>query len=490
MRLPAPVALTFARVGVSALVLAGGFRAVSDDDFARVVIAERWAAAPGLDPSGTSWLPFPFYVTGAVMAAMGRTLDAARAVAILLGVASTLLVYVAVRWLGESRAASTGAALAASFFPWSARLGVATVPELPTAALTLLGIAALAGPPRRRLVGGVALLCATLSRYEAWPVAATVALLCLRDAARSRDEHAPASSLSSLGGAALALAGPVAWMAWNRSAHGDALHFLARVAAYRRALGGVAGVGDGVAARLVAYPLALAREAPEVGALLAAGVLLAATQHTDGPDGPTLRDRLAPYARPAALAVGQIVALSIAMVKDGAPTHHPERAVLLAMLLGAAVGGALIVHALEPMEPRRRALTLGAVALVVGAAGLFGGGRASEAFVRRGDEEAIGRAARGHTRPREIVLLEVVDYGHLAVIAAIGRPEDTLVDRSVDPREATRPSSFSTAATLRDRIDETQARWVIARRSEIVVGALGAPIATEGAWGLYPSIPR
>jgi hypothetical protein len=33
---------------------------VSDDDYARVVIAQRLSLA--LDPSGTSWLPFPFWL--------------------------------------------------------------------------------------------------------------------------------------------------------------------------------------------------------------------------------------------------------------------------------------------------------------------------------------------------------------------------------------------------------------------------------------------
>src|SRR5438045_7803076 len=55
-------------------VLHAGFYALSDDDFSRVVIAERFAVAPSLDPSGTSWLPLPFWLTGSAMAAFGRTL--------------------------------------------------------------------------------------------------------------------------------------------------------------------------------------------------------------------------------------------------------------------------------------------------------------------------------------------------------------------------------------------------------------------------------
>src|SRR5262245_35515505 len=53
------------KAAVGALVLAGGFRAVSDDDFSRVVLAQQWALKPHLDPTGSSWLPFPFWIYGA-----------------------------------------------------------------------------------------------------------------------------------------------------------------------------------------------------------------------------------------------------------------------------------------------------------------------------------------------------------------------------------------------------------------------------------------
>ena len=41
------------RAIASLSVLGFGFRAVSDDDYSRVVIAEGWALSPKLDPSGT-----------------------------------------------------------------------------------------------------------------------------------------------------------------------------------------------------------------------------------------------------------------------------------------------------------------------------------------------------------------------------------------------------------------------------------------------------
>lgn len=459
-----PAAVALAKIGASAALIAGGFRAVSDDDFARVVIAEQWAHAPRWDASGTSWLPFPFWVNGAVMLAFGRSLTTARVAAAVLGVGAALLVYLAARWLGLGRRAAAAGAVVAAIFPWSARLGVATVPELPTAALLLLAAASLAGhDPRRRLLGGAALLAATLSRYEAWPVAAVFAALCLADAARARR---PAGLLPAL----LALLGPAAWIAWNRAAHGDALHFLARVAAYKQALGGAEA---GAAGRLWAYPWAMVREEPEIAVLLVASAIVLGLRA----GRPALRAALAPYARPAAILVAQIVALSLAMIKDGAPTHHPERAVLAALLLLALAAGALASR----LGGGWLALPLAAALL---AAGLVRPRVSRERFADREDQAAIGRAAAALSRPGEKVLLEVEDYGYLAVIAGLGRPEDALPERSIDPRLPPAPNRFADPRALTGLLATTEARWAVARLREDH-GALGPALIIHGPLGIH-----
>jgi len=71
--------VALSRALVSALCLLGGFRAISDDDYSRVVLAARFADTPSLDPSGTSWLPLPFWFYGALMALLGDSLGVARA---------------------------------------------------------------------------------------------------------------------------------------------------------------------------------------------------------------------------------------------------------------------------------------------------------------------------------------------------------------------------------------------------------------------------
>jgi hypothetical protein len=522
-----------ARVGLvkaasAAVVLAWGFSAVSDDDYARVVIAEEWARAPRLDPSGTSWLPLPFWITGLAMRAFGRSLEVARGVSIGLGILSALLVFVAARWITEDRRAALAGAIAAAIFPWSARLGVATVPELPAAALALLGVAALvpparAGwpslsidannnahnnannnannnrgearslpPPGRMLIGGAALAASTLSRYDAWPIAAAFAIAALWIAARgffgffvlgANTPDRGRAALARILAAALALAGPVAWILWNRHAHGSALHFLERVAAYRRALGGSGG--GGALHALFAYPEAFVRHEPELVGVLVLIVFLCAASTRLRP--PFLAARLRRYALPAAILLGQIALLSAAMVRDGAPTHHPERALLSAMLLLAVAAGDFGSH-VALLAPRRARplLALAVATWLLPAALHYYPWLRLEDFANRKDEVAIGRAARAIVPPGERVLLEVTDYSYFAVMAAFGRPEDIELDRSVDPRGGPSTSSFDDIGRLRARADQSGAQHLIALEAPgSAARAIAREEAVRGAWALF-----
>ncbi|WP_437545276.1 hypothetical protein WME97_38965 [Sorangium sp. So ce367] len=486
--------VALAKAVVSALVLALGFRAVSDDDFARVVLAQAWAHAPRLDPTGTSWLPVPFWLTGTLFRVFAPTLEVARAIAFALGLASAALVHLAARWITGDRRAALAGALLAGAFPWSACLGVATVPELPTAALSLFAVASLVTPPAgpappagRALVGAVALVLATLSRYEPWSVAVAFAAMALLAAARLGQSRGAQAKLALA--ALVALAGPAAWIAWNRVAHGDALHFLARVASYRNAIG---PGGDGSLLRLFAYPAAMVREEPELFAWPIAIALVAWRARRGAAPGavlPPLLRAARPYALPGAVAAFQIAALSLALVRDGAPTHHPERATLLALLLLALAVGDLSARAFRGASAGARRALGGALLVVLALGAFFRPHLRREHFNPRRDEVAIGRAAAELTPPSAPVLLEVADYGHLAALAALGRPEGVHPDRSIDPRDPPVRSSFEDPASLAHRAAGLGAAYLIGRVRPPVIDFAGPPLATRGAWGIWPVPP-
>lgn len=477
-----PVRSTLTEVGglllckatLCVVVLASGFRAVSDDDFARIVHAQEWAVQPKLDPTGTSWLPFPFWINGAAMSVFGTDVAVAKGVALVIGIASALLVYAAARLLFERRVALFASVLACSI-PWSARLAVATVPEWPTAALCLFGIAALAQMRADvRLGGAIALWCAALSRYEPWPLVGLFALMTGVDLLRRRltGRHASLLAVTSI---AAAVSAPLWWIAHNAQAHGDPLHFLARVSAYKKAVGGSVGVLQG-------YPLALIREEPELMSVFA---VLLIWQWVNGVWATRVAER-AGVKRAFAAALLLLVTLSLAALPGGAPTHHYGRAVLMIWLLVALMCGVWGPRLLAQADRAGAAVAASAIVavMVVAAVALRPWYARLDSFTARTDEVAIGRAA-GQLMPRDgRAIIQAIDYGYFAIQAGSGAPERLLVDRTLDPRAATEQTAFRSSETLRRHCLSRGIRYVIAHDSD-VTGGLGAPLSSSGAWHLW-----
>ncbi|HEX3769383.1 MAG TPA: hypothetical protein VHV30_00900 [Polyangiaceae bacterium] len=397
------------KLAIDAWVLRLGFSHVSDDDYARTVIAERFALAPHLDPSGTSWLPLPFWVTGGAMAIVGRSLESARAIAVVLGALGVIAPFAAMRGAGVSRPAAMGATLAAMALPWSAWLDVATVPDGWTAALIAAGAIAMR-VERARAWAAAALLAASLARYEAWPACAVFAVFAgvtarrLEGAARRR----------AIVCAIIAMAGPVLWMAWNAHAHGSPFHFVARVTAFRRAIG---AADLPLRDKLLGYPRALVGEVPEAAVLGALGIAGAARSRP-------LRDR---WLAALGVALAVLVFLVIGDLGDGAPTHHPARALGAVgwILVGAGVDTAVTAAAGASARAARVAVAVagGAVALAwtIGLPGRWAEAPGNSDYERRDAQIARGRALRDE----DVAAAQITpcQFEHFALIAAWGRPD-------------------------------------------------------------------
>jgi hypothetical protein len=411
-------ALLALKLAIGAWVLRLGFSHVSDDDFARTVISERFAHIPRLDPSGTSWLPLPFWIEGATMAAAGRTLAVARATAIALSAIAGAAPYLAMRTVGTPRAVAFVGTATAMSLPWNAWLGVATVPEGWTGAIAGASVIAM-GNGRARLWAAVGLLVASLSRYEAWPAAAVLVALSLAHLVRGGNVRRELSS------ALIAAAGPLAWMAWNAHAHGSPFHFVYRVTAFRHAIG---AADLPLRDKLLGYPRALATETPEVLVLGIAGVL-----------GLILSSRLRARWRWAAIACAAILAfLIVGDVRDGAPTHHPARALspLWWVLVGMgvdAVGAAIVSREWG----RKSRVAAACAALTVGTSFCASMPPRWAAAPGLGiAERRDAQIARGlDLRDRGVQGADVTPcaFEHFAFIAAWGEPERARIgDRSGD----------------------------------------------------------
>lgn len=440
--------IALARVLVSLSCLWSGFRAVSDDDYARVAIAARFAQHPSLDPSGTSWLPLPFWLYGVPMSLFGDSLQVARVVAVLLGAGSAVMVWWAARLLGFSERAALWGALGAVLLPYGAWLSAATVPEAPASALILLGSVSLVRPePKKRAWGGLALGAACFCRYEAWAPALLFCVLTMLDAVRARQRW--------LWLAAAFAAGPMAlWLLHGVVRHGDALFFVARVRQYQAALGGPA---HGFASALWQTPFAIVRFEPELFAVAAVALGLS-LRDGGSPFGPTAWRPLA--------ALGTLVALLVvADATGGSATHHPERSLLPVFWFLALLAAGLITRIADEGERPWRLPAL-ALPLALGASLLLRPD-VRQSFGDRREEEQIGSVLRRLHADK--VALDTDDFGFFAVQAALGHGKSwPLSDH--DPRKA-EPPRPATPEALESRLMKDGARWLVTTQER-------APLAT------------
>jgi 4-amino-4-deoxy-L-arabinose transferase-like glycosyltransferase len=414
------LALVLAKAAMGLAVLASGFTHVSDDDYARVVIAQGFAIAPRLDPSGTSWLPLPFWLAGSAMMVTGRSLLAARLVAAILGALSPLPALFALRRNGVSTVAVLGGLALAFASPWIAWSGVATIPDGWTAALVAAAAFALMGEQTLRLAA-VCSAAAALSRYDAWPVCAVVGLRAGLVVGRAPTSPArKEAALSCL----LAVTAPLLWMAWNRHSHGDALHFLARVASFRRHLGAAdAPLGT----KLAEYPRALWGDAPEALLLGLVGVVALVALPL------AVRARLRGRWRwPLVVAAAVVAFLVAGDVRDGAPTHHPVRPLLGVVVILVVWGVDALVELAGSLPAARRRIAngaLGLVATVIVAHDLYGYRQPPGT----GDADRSAQIERGHVLqqtvgPSDVLQVSPCAYEHFALLASFGAPEQAVIE--------------------------------------------------------------
>ena len=187
----------------------------------------------------------------------------------------------------------------------------------------------------------MAMLAATLSRYEAWPVAVVVAVFAAWGPGRATGWKRPVLAM-------VPLAGPALWIVHNAIAYGDALSFLHRVSHFRSALG-LSSRGYGGA-----YWLGLVGGSPAVAFAATAIVFLALRRKGD---------REFDMGRYLSWGAGAVALLAFLVVGDflgGAPTHHPERALLLIWLLAT-----LLVIDLLRVRPLPRWFAAPVVALAM-----------------------------------------------------------------------------------------------------------------------------
>lgn len=408
-----------------------GFLAISDDDYSRVVIAQQFADSPRIDPSATSWLPFPFWLNGAFMLLFGATLEIARLSATIWSLACTGLLFAAIYTSGLNRLLTAAVCLACVLLPSSLWLAAATVPECPTAVLVTISALSLMHPLRSvmRLMGAFALFAATASRYEAWPVALVFCAWCLYDymSSTTRSQSGAAQPRSAWP-AIISVAFPCLWLLHGAINHKNAFFFVKRVADYKRALGD--DLPDFMQL-LGGYPRALMMSEPLPIVLV---VLLVISRWRRGEPELTVvdpaSDLRSSLTRGGSVIVAQLAFLMIGAAQGGAPTHHPERA-LLSIWMILLVGAGLVLSRLR----HANALSIGFFILIISSHGLQPWAQRINESRARSSEEAVGRRLKADA-PNAPVALSTDDFGYFSIMAAAANPRRFSVLADHDPRKS------------------------------------------------------
>lgn len=216
-------------------------------------------------------------------------------------------------------------------------------------------------------------------------------------------------------GAAVACAfGPLSWMAWNAHAHDGPFHFFHRVSSYKRAIG--AGSTNTVEALLL-YPRLLFTTRPE---LVIPTIFLLVPALRD----PSLRRR---WGLPLLCAFAQVAFLAYGNARDGAPAHHPERALVGTMAIGALFVADAGFVKLRELVRDGRTLAAKTTAACIAVAWAISSVRGYEPPGRGPSEDRSQAIARG-TKLRDdgvrAIVVTPCAYEHFALLAAYGAPEN------------------------------------------------------------------
>ncbi len=376
-------------------IRAWGFIGISNDDASRALIAWDFARSPTLDPTRSSWLPAHTWTLGAILA-LWRDLDLApRALSLASALACITLTARITRSLAASTLATVAALAITASWRWTLLPAASgAVPELPCAAW-FLGAVALLQRGHFALAGA----CLSLScghRYEAWFAGA--ALVAYELLARRKGAWRLALTASVV---------PLAWLAINHARSGDALDFVHRVEAFRRAEGPLAPWS----ARLVRYPRLLVTELPLLVLFASLGVRAAWRS-------PLRTDAL----RLALASVLTLAMLTLGDLRGGGPTHHPARALVLCAWTLAPIAALGLTSLRSPL----------ALAAAVACSLVLGAPRASE--LRDGvsrDAVCAGDAMRRlQSRQASPWLIEFARQDALWVEARSSSPERAVADRA------------------------------------------------------------
>jgi hypothetical protein len=264
---------------------------------------------------------------------------------------------------------------------------------------------------------------------------------------------------------------PLAWLLHGLVRHGNPTFFVARVAAYRAALGPLENLSE----RLLRAPSGLVFGEPELMlAFCCVGLPLWWLTRADSANTPR-------FGRFAAAFAAIVLFLVIGDVRGAAPTHHASRALLAAWFGAAVFLGWVALRVAALPELRLKALLAAFFAVAFGAR--LRAAQPREPFANRADAVRIGEQARRLGADK--LAIDAPDFSFFAVQAGFGRPGQTQVLCDHDPRRPCAPDVLLTAPhSLQQALVARGSSHLASTRTRAAKIQLGTVVARSGDWEL------
>ena len=226
------ILLLIAKLSLQVLLYRSGFEALTADEFAWTVLAAHWAQSPYAAWSGR-WLTFQRYVFGTALRLRWDLLYVPRAIVILLGAISIVLMYQLASRLFESRKIGLVSAILLAVNPvhaWLSSTPLAEMPQMTLILASMLNFVLYLKSKRRRCIYVSAFMLALAGgfRYESWMFSIVFSLYLIGEGILQfwRKDADIKQSLTLIAMAFIPWMFPVAWIIGNYMEMGDPLYFI------------------------------------------------------------------------------------------------------------------------------------------------------------------------------------------------------------------------------------------------------------------------
>lgn len=489
--------LNLVRAAVQIYLFQRGFISVAADEFARGILAAKWAKAPTINLSADiqgTWLPFEKYLNGAALLVWPDEIITPRVTVFIASCLLVVIIYGLASFLFASKTTAVASTLFISFQPWFVWMSGTPMLEMYYFALFFAGLLLLLIwlKEQRRGYWFWAGLCFMLSsgfHVQSWTLLDLVNLLTLPALFKYLRQRDQANVLKLIGFYFLSNGLIIAFSLFEFLFTGEMFAFLAKHTSYSKWY--YDGYNVPALDKFLYYPRLVWHNAnTAVWAGLALGLLFWVRLEAR---------RWAIF--PLLLSLAGLLLNSVMNIFSGPPSAAPDRYALFhIIILSLYVGfGAASLLMLKSDWPRYGRYAAGLTALLLLAYGLWWGGSRLPDYPQGMSLDSVNVGQTVDTLLAENpgpFMIELRYWDFLAVELTANHFEDVVYDRVRDTLNRDLPSIFAQdgAALCQTLAQYPDLRYVLlldeASKTRAEATSYLKALQDEGRWTIYQVIPE